>query len=110
MIIVNATHWLNEDGSLPDENPKFRRLALRMACFIEYGANLPVRHARETLVACRKRPKRKPCPGLMWVAKWDDNRLVAFCPACGVEEFLIDNWQDTPWADGYMEPIPVQMC
>ena len=50
------------------------------------------------------RPKRKPCMGLLWVEKADDDRIWAYCVACKREEIWISGWQDTLWADGPMEP------
>jgi hypothetical protein len=38
-------------------------------------------------------------------AECRDDRLHALCPTCQTDEFMIDGWQDTDWADGSMEPI-----
>ena len=53
--VVNPHHWLNEDGSLP-ENPRVRARVIRVAQFIEYGGTLRIGESRETLVPCRCRP------------------------------------------------------
>ncbi|WP_146158512.1 hypothetical protein [Enhygromyxa salina] len=34
--------------------------------------------------------------------------IHAFCPSCHADEFLIHNWQETDWAGGPMEPVPVE--
>ena len=111
IIIVDASHWLNEDGALPADSPLLYRRALRMAQFIEYGGTLQPGEMRETLVQCSKRPKRKRCCGLMWVTKTPGLQplapnILAFCMACGNEEMLISNWHGTVWADGMMDPLP----
>ncbi len=43
----------------------------------------------------------------MWVVKTEDNGIVAQCVVCKTEEAFIHNWQETEWANGMMEPVPV---
>jgi hypothetical protein len=84
-----------------------------------YGANsdtlytcegqLQKSEMRETLIECKRRPKGKPCPGLMWVVKTDDDGILAQCVLCKTRETFIHNWQKTEWADGMMEPVPVDL-
>lgn len=64
---------------------------------------------RETLIECTKRPKKKPCLGLMWVVKTEDDGILVHCVACGDEEAYVHNWQKTEWAAGMMEPVPVML-
>lgn len=78
-----------------------------MAQLIEYGGPLRVGDVRETLIPCRCRPAGLGCPGLMAVLKQKDDALLALCPACQQDEFLIYEWQDTPWAHGPKAPRPV---
>ena len=108
MIVVDPNHWLTEQGDLPDE-PRLRNQMLRVAALIEYGGPLPVMHWRETLIPCRRRPKGKPCMGLLAVVKESDERLYAHCTCCGSDEYVISNWKDTLWADGPMPPEPVEL-
>jgi hypothetical protein len=42
------------------------------------------------------------------VIKQPDDTILAFCDTCREEEFLIHDWQDTPWADGVMPPLDLQ--
>ncbi len=63
-LVVDINDWLVGDD-LPDGPPRLRRNALRVVRFIEYGAPLPQLHGRETLIECRSRPGRVPCPGWM---------------------------------------------
>jgi len=106
MMIVDIRHWLSDEGDLPVENLRLRRQALRVARFIEYGATLRPRQSRETLVECTRRPGGRPCAGLLWVEKTQDDRIHVFCPRCRRDEALIDGWRDTLWSDGMMEPLP----
>jgi hypothetical protein len=106
VVTVNPRHWLNEDGSFPEE-PRLRKQALRVAQCIEYGGPLKRGQSRETLLACQRRPGGKACLGLLWVLKQNDDAIHAFCVGCQSDEYLIYEWQDTDWADGPMEPIDV---
>ena len=107
IIVVDATHWL-QDGDLPYDGPnELFRNALRMAQCIEYGGPLPKEHMVLTMIGCRRRPGGAACRGTMTVFKTERDELYVMCPACKSEEFLITNWQDTLWADGVPDPVPV---
>lgn len=108
MLVVNPHHWLDLHGRVPVQ-PRRRRDLLRVARLIEYGARLEPDEYRETLVECTRRPARKPCLGFLWVAKTDNREILAYCSACETDQFLIYSWQDTPWADGPMDPAKVVM-
>ncbi len=109
MLVVDPWHWLNEDGSLPTHEPRLHRQILRVVQLIEAGGPLPKLHTRETTLPCLKRPGRKPCLGLVWVIKTEDDAIHAFCPSCRSDEAMIQNWQQTLWADGPMDPEPLEM-
>jgi hypothetical protein len=108
MLVVDPWDWLNADGTLPQHEPRLYRRILRIAQFIEAGGPLPTMHARQTLLGCAKRPSGVACGGLMWVVKTEDEAIHVFCPTCRADEALIHNWQHTEWANGPMEPMPVQ--
>jgi len=108
-LIVDIRHWLDERGELPRDNLAIRRRALRIAQLIEAGGPLEPGQFRETLVACTLRPNRKPCLGLLWVEKSQDERIFAYCVTCKREEIVISGWQDTLWADGPMAPATAEM-
>jgi hypothetical protein len=108
-LIVDIRHWLDEHGELPLDNLQVRRKALRIAQLIEAGGPLEPGHLRETLVACSLRPNRKPCMGLLWVEKTEDELIQAYCLICKREEILISGWQDTVWANGPMEPASTEL-
>jgi hypothetical protein len=107
MLIVDPWHWLTEDGDFVRDKPRLYRRMLRIARFIECGGQLKKNETRETLVECKRRPKNKTCPGLMWVIKTDDDGILAICHVCKTDEVFIQNWQKTEWADGMMEPAPL---
>lgn len=107
MLVVDPWHWLTEDGHFLVDNPRLFRRMLRLARFIEYGGELAKNETRETLVECKRRPKGKACPGLMWVVKTADDGILARCILCRTDEAFIHNWQKTDWAEGMMDPVPV---
>jgi hypothetical protein len=105
MLVVDPWHWLDANGELSTENTSLRRQTLRVARVIEYGGSLDPLQSRETLVECRRRPRGKPCLGLMWVTRTDADLIVAFCRVCGDEAMVISNWQTTMWAHGMMPGV-----
>ena len=107
MTYVVDINDLLDEGELPTEDLRLRTNALRFVAFIEYGGTLKPFHGRETLVQCRRRPRRKQCLVMMWVVKRSDERIEAYCPDCREVEALISGWQDTVWADGIMPPVPM---
>jgi len=109
MLSVDPWHWLTKDGHFLVDNPRLHRRMLRIARFIEYGGGLEKSETRETLVECKRRPKGKPCMSLMWVVKTVGDRILAHCLVCKTDEVIIQNWQETEWAEGMMEPVPVEL-
>jgi hypothetical protein len=105
MVVVDPWHWLKEDGSLPYDDARLFRKALRVAQVIEYGGTLEPGEVRETLLQCAKRPARTQCSGLIRVTKTPEDEIIAFCMICRTDEMIVHNWQQTEWADGMMEPV-----
>ena len=101
-LSVDIRHWLDEYGE-PAQH--VRRKALWIARMIEYGGPLERNQARETLIECTMRPKRRACQGLLWVAKTADDRIDAWCPRCEQLNVLVSGWELTIWAEGPMEQV-----
>lgn len=108
-LVVDPWHWLTVDGGFPVDKPALYRRVLRVARLIEYGGPLAHHETRGTLVECRRRPAGHACVGLLWVLKTVDDHIVAHCLICKHVEVSIHNWQHTEWADGIMEPVPVEL-
>lgn len=106
MTVVNPWHWLDEDGGFPDD-PRLRRKSIRVAQCIEYGGKLNRGEARPTLLPCAKTPAGAACSGFLLVLKQSDDAILAFCPVCTEDEFLIYEWEDTPWAIGHADPLDI---
>ena len=106
--VVNPNHWLNEDGSFPEES-RLRNRTIRVAQYIEYGGPLRVGESRETLLPCRYRPGGRACPGFMMVLKQKDDAIQSFCMVCTEDDFLIYEWEQTRWARGPSVPVHVDV-
>lgn len=104
MVVIDPWHWLNPDGTLPEE-PRLRKRTLRVVRFIEAGGPLLRGEAREVLVECEKRPGSVPCRSLLLVVKTERNEIHAFCTACGGVDSIISNWEGTRWARGLVPPL-----
>lgn len=104
--VVDIRDWLTKSGDLPSDNLRVRRNALRVASFIEYAADLEPGECRQTLVPCRRKPARRQCLGLIWVAKQADRRISAECIVCQGVDSLVSGWQETEWAEGMMPAVP----
>lgn len=107
MLYVDPWCLLEPDGSLPLQQPQLWPKVMQLAEAIQAGWDLPRQTTRQTLLLCTKRPQRKRCPGPLWVARQEDDRLLVFCPVCNTEQMLIQNWQSTPWAG--VRPAPVAL-
>ena len=103
--VINIQHWLDDHGA---PVAAVRRQALRVARLIESGGPLEVGFLRGTLVECSRRVDRRPCQGLLWVAKIDDATIEACCLKCRRERILISGWEQTEWAHGPMAPLGPQ--
>lgn len=108
MLVVDPWHWLSKEGDFIRGNRRLYLRMLRIARFIEYGGPLRTLETRETLVECKRRPRGKPCPGLIWVVKGEDDSILARCLVCKTDEASVHNWQETEWSDGMMAPVPVR--
>lgn len=100
--VIDIQHWLDERG---EPIPSLRRRVLRLARLIEYGGPLAVGQTRGAIVECSRRVNGRPCQGLLWVSKVDEQTLEVCCLDCRREHLLITGWEGTEWASGPMEPL-----
>jgi hypothetical protein len=106
--VIDAQDMIDPRSEGPISGPAPARvIALRTLRLIEYGGPLEPGDIRPTLVECRRRQGRRPCLGLLCVAKEPDHTLVAYCEMCHAVDSYIHNWQDSLYADGPLEPLPV---
>ena len=103
--VVDITHFLTEDGELPEGPRPLRSVAIRTAQIVEYGAELIALEYRGTLIPCRRRRDSKPCSGLLYVTKHTDGRaIMSWCRLCNAVDTVVHNWHATEWAEGPMAP------
>jgi len=103
--IIDATHFIRQDGAMPAEPPQLRALAVLVASIIERGALLEPSHAVQTLLECARKPGSKRCPGLLVVEKLPDHQIVAICLECQAGEIYVHNWESTCFASGPLDPV-----
>ena len=95
MWIIDIRHWLNEqkDGpAVPELKLKVKKLAeiITYATLCDRGLNTG------KAPRCWRRPKRKPCKGILQIQFEIDGRIHWFCPECA-DEGLIDGWHGLIW-------------
>ena len=101
--IVDLKHFLDSSGSLADLPAPARRLA-------EYFTTLVVDATSNQVgkkpVRCRRRPRRKPCSGIVQasISFDEEDRIDWRCPSCS-DNGIIRGWTGSVW-DGLAHQIP----
>lgn len=93
-FIVDLTHYLTEDGRVPDRLPPICRF---MGAIVEEVSALRPDVLHHLALRCRRRPDHVPCPGRIQAVHGSiDDGIDWHCPICD-DHGGISNWQDTPW-------------
>jgi len=95
--IVSLEHMLDEDGNIAAPKGPARRLAEHITAIVAMASRPELIPLSEYQVRCRRRPGRKPCPGII-EAEFDpdDRRIIWWCPVCD-DCGYISNWQGSMW-------------
>jgi len=103
--ITDMTHFLDPEGNAP-EQLRSRRLIHHLGAIIAAVTTEPAETSRELDIKCRRKPGRKPCPGIIQ-AGFEPSRsnITWHCPICG-DRGLIQHWQRTPWDNGGRPELP----
>lgn len=98
MYVTDMTHFLAIRDPEEDVPPPARRLGEYFGRIVEAATASAVRGCEfATVVRCRRRPARQPCPGRIEVLCTDvPSRIAWWCPDCG-DEGVISSWRATPW-------------
>lgn len=98
VLITDLRHYLTPDLRIPAELPgPALRLARFQGAIVEWVTVWNHMAPVDTNVACRRRPRRRPCPGHVQAAAVEDETVIAWiCPTCG-DAGRIQGWQGTPW-------------
>lgn len=92
MLIIDIRHWLNETMTGP-AIPKLKNKVDKLGEIISFVTDLDERHPAPK---CSRRPKRKPCPGILDVIVTEDLRIHWYCPVCQ-DEGIISGWSGLLW-------------
>ena len=96
--VTDLTHFLDEKGKFP--HPALpgpaRRLGGHLLSIVAAATEQPPSRGQEAGINCRRRPGRRPCPGIITYRILVDTRVNWACPRCGDNGF-ISNWQGTSW-------------
>lgn len=90
-----SVHLPDFDGPAGAVPPQIARRARFYGDLARFGSITPSGHARQTPIACRRRPRRQRCPGLLVVRRRDVPEVVDWqCPECATHG-VISGWTDT---------------
>jgi hypothetical protein len=92
-------HFLDTDGFLPDDLPgPAYRLANFLGSIVEAVTSSKDQNLPSIGIRCRRRPRRKPCPGDILALIGDDNNFAISwrCAVCD-DNGVISGWQGTIW-------------
>jgi hypothetical protein len=94
MLITDLKHFLDERGCIAPMPGPARRLAEFLTHVVA-----TITHDMDELPApirCRRRPGRKPCPGILDAQFGEEFEIFWMCPEC-LDEGVIRGWEDTFW-------------
>ena len=97
--ITNIQHFLDENGAFPEDLPgPARNLAKHLGLIITVATSPSDSSTPEMSVRCRRRPKRKPCPGMIdnMIEPGGEERIFWRCPVCG-DNGVISKWKGSIW-------------
>lgn len=112
MLVSDLRHF--ED--LPDDAPgPAKRLGAQPAAIVRAASARPIGSGARSAVACRRRPGRRPCDGLVMVFRRTTGEIAWSCDVCG-DEGVISGWEGSPtdvselddsYADGELVSIVI---
>lgn len=95
--ITDIRHFLDEKGNLSAElTPSARNLATHQGTIISLITAAKEPWKEQTInIQCRRRPKRKQCPGVIHaIFDFEESKIFWRCPVCG-DNGIITGWFDT---------------
>jgi len=97
--ITDITHFLDGHGGLPEELPGPARNIANHLGRIVVAATVPRSPSGEPVqVRCRRRPGRRPCPGVIdhVIEPGGEERIFWRCTVCG-DNGEIHGWKGSIW-------------
>ena len=97
--IVNMTHYLDPRGQPIEADTPARRLADYFGSIVSAVTPQEWGVPTDSGVACRRRPRRKPCPGRIFAVLYPESKEIHWhCPCCN-DQGIISGWEKTPWGN-----------
>ncbi len=91
------THYLDDDGRIASLPAPAKRLADYFGSIVSAMTSEPEGILVQSAVKCRRRPRRKPCLGIIVAVIDADSEAIHWqCPECG-DGGTISDWQGSPW-------------
>jgi hypothetical protein len=95
--ITDLKDLLDDTGHIAPSRGSARRLAAHLTAIVALASRPELVAPAEYRVQCRRRPGRKPCPGMIEVDLDPGTEdVVWWCPVCG-DNGYISNWQGALW-------------
>jgi hypothetical protein len=92
--IADLRDFLDETGGLADLPARARRLADHFGAIVAAISPTPQDQVVRTHVRCRRRPRRRPCSGMIRAVIDADARIRWECSSCE-DNGVISGWRDT---------------
>jgi hypothetical protein len=103
--ITDMTHFLDTQDQ-PAAFGGSRRIAKHFGAIVSDLTTSPPATIREVPLSCRRRPKRKACPGKIHAGfEPGTTNIIWSCPVCN-DRGLIHHWQNTIWDKGGRVRLP----
>jgi hypothetical protein len=95
--ISDMRHYLDPHGGILAMPTRVQRLVDHFGAIVIAICAAPVEALVSSAVPCRRRPRRRPCPGTIrgFIGE-DDGRIHWACAECE-DNGAIAGWQGSPW-------------
>lgn len=94
--VIDMRHYAGLDEMVGDEFEPARRFAAFLGTIVGVGSSIREEVEMPTGLACRRRPSRRPCSGLLSICRTQFPEVVWQCPACG-DRGVIYGWEESIW-------------
>jgi hypothetical protein len=94
LLSADISHF---DGTDPDIHPAAWKLAEHLRGIIRAATAIPTGHPLNSALPCRRRPRRRVCPGCIRIVRQDIPAYIYWeCSSCE-DSGVIRGWEDSPY-------------